>query len=121
MISREILPPIPFKKAAPRLLDTLETQHLLNGQTAEQQDQFWIQNFDLLRKIKRRAGLDFFHLRSAIGRRPAFQNVRDEEIRTLQPGSLQHILQVAIQSNDSSVPIALEIEESIGPDCLLGE
>src|SRR5438477_7827109 len=95
MITRQVGSAFMFDQMAPRLLDALQPEHLFHRQAAQEQNEFWVQQFDLLKKIKRSAGLNLFDFGGAVGGRTAFDDVRNEKIRPLQPGALQDMLEIA--------------------------
>ena len=65
---------------------------LVRDQT-EQDDQFRIDERHLFEEIKRGACLDFLDARSAIARRPALADVRDEKIGARKSGVCQHVVE----------------------------
>lgn len=80
MIADEVAASVTLDDAAARFIDAFDAEHLLGGDPAEQHDQPWVDEFDLLEKVVGGAGLDFVLLRRAILRRAALDRIDDEKV-----------------------------------------
>src|SRR5436190_14807852 len=94
VVTRHILAAFMFDESAPGFFNTLQTEHLFHRQTAEEQNESRVNQFDLFEQIERGTCLYLFSFGCSIRGRTALDHVRDKEISPLETGPLDHMIEV---------------------------